>query len=66
MVVEGTSLAARLTGAGTHRGEFRGVAPTGRTVRTQELVMYELADGRIVRCWGDLGTTVRDALVSGD
>jgi predicted ester cyclase len=38
---------------------------TGRVIRTQELVIYRTADGKIVECWGDLGSTVRDELTSG-
>ncbi len=65
LVVEDDMLAVRLTGAGTHLGPFRGVPATGRVIRTQELVLYRLADGLIAEVWGDLGSTVRDALVSG-
>ena len=46
-------------------GTFHGIAATGRAIRTQELVIYRVADGRIAECWGDLGSTVRDELVSG-
>ena len=65
ILVDGDHLAVRLWGTGTHRGEFRGVAPTGRAIRTQELVIYRVRDGRLVNCWGDLGSVVRDELVSG-
>lgn len=65
LVVDGDTLAARLVGQGTHTGVFAGIAPTGRTVRTQELVVYRVDGGRIVGCWGDLFPVVRDALVSG-
>jgi predicted ester cyclase len=58
-------LAARLYGTGTHTGTFRGIAATGRQIRTQELVIYRVADGKIVESWGDLGSTVRDELTSG-
>lgn len=65
VLVDGPWIAARLSGSGTHAGAFRGIAATGRFVRTQELVMYEIRGGKIVNCWGDLHTTVRDALTSG-
>jgi len=61
-VVEGDTVAARLTGRGTHTGSFSGIAPTGRRISTQELVVYRFAEGKIVRCWGDLFPVVRDAL----
>ncbi len=66
LLVDGPWLAARLFGTGTHTGTFRGVAATGRLIRTQELVIYRIADGKIADCWGDLGSTVRDELVSGN
>ncbi|MGW5437099.1 ester cyclase [Nocardia asteroides] len=66
LLVDGTWLAARLLGTGTHTGSFRGIAATGRVVRVQELAMYSTENGRITRCWGDLGTTLRDELVAGD
>ena len=65
VLVDGPWLAVRLYGSGTHRGTFRGVPPTGRWIRTQELVIYRIEDGQITQCWGDLHTTVRDELVSG-
>ena len=64
LVVEGDTIAARLIGQGTHTGPFSGIAPTGRKVSTQELVIYRIADGKIVRCWGDLFPVVRDALMA--
>jgi predicted ester cyclase len=65
-VVEGDMIAARLIGRGTHTGPFGGIAPTGRRISTQELVIYRFADGKIVGCLGDLFPVVRDALTSPD
>jgi predicted ester cyclase len=64
LVVEEDTIAARLIGQGTHTGPFSGIAPTGRRISTQELVIYRVADGKIVRCWGDLFPVVRDALTA--
>jgi predicted ester cyclase len=64
LVVEDGTIAARLIGQGTHTGAFSGIAPTGRRIRTQELVIYRIADGKIDRCWGDLFPVVRDALTA--
>jgi predicted ester cyclase len=41
------------------------VAATWRVIRTQELMMYRMADGKIIDCWGDLDSTVRAELTSG-
>jgi hypothetical protein len=41
------------------------MAATERVIRTQELVIYRTVDGKILECWGDIGSTVRDELTSG-
>ena len=64
VVIEEDTIAARLIGQGTHTGPFSGIAPTGRRISIQELVIYRIADGKIVRCWGDLFPVVRDALTA--
>ncbi len=64
VVIENDTLAARLIGRGTHTGPFDGIAPTGRRVSTQELVIYRFAGGKIAQCWGDLFPVVRDALTA--
>jgi predicted ester cyclase len=65
LLVEGDWLSAHLTDTGTHGGAFLGVPATGRKISVQELAMYRVAGGRIVESWGDLGSSVRDQLVSG-
>ena len=64
LVVEENAIAARLIGHGRHTGFFEGIAPTGRKITIQELVIYRIADGKIIRCWGDLNPVVRDALTT--
>ncbi|MET9318022.1 ester cyclase [Kribbella sp. NPDC003505] len=66
LVVEADVLAARLTNSGTHRGTFEGVSATGRRVATTELAMYHLDSGKITKAWGDLGSTIRNELLSGE
>ena len=65
LLVDDQWMAARLYGTGTQTGPFRGIAATGRIIRTQELVIYRTVGGKIAECWGDLGSTVRDELTSG-
>jgi predicted ester cyclase len=65
VIVDDVWIAARLTGTGTHTGRFRGIAATRRHLRVQELAMYRTSAGKIEHCWGDLGSTLRDELVSG-
>jgi predicted ester cyclase len=62
LIFEEDTFAARLIGRGTHTGPFGGIAPTGRRISTQELVIYRVTDGRISHCWGDFFPVVRDAL----
>jgi predicted ester cyclase len=64
VVVEEDTIAARLVGEGTHTGPFAVIAPTGRRIHIQELVIYRFVDGKIVQCWGDLFPVVRDALTA--
>ena len=52
MVAEEDRVAERWTGRGTHRGEFQGIAPTGRQVTVPGFVFYRLASGKITEFWG--------------
>jgi predicted ester cyclase len=58
IVLGGEKAALRTTLRGTHRGDFFGVAPTGRKVEVQELQIEHFRDGQIVAPWhliDDLG-----------
>jgi steroid delta-isomerase-like uncharacterized protein len=48
-VTEGSTVAARFTMRGTHKGEFFGVPATGNKIAVQAMNFYYLADGRIVK-----------------
>ncbi len=45
-------LVARNTVTGTHRGEYLGIPPTGKSVTYNEMFMVRFAAGRIVETWG--------------
>ena len=51
-VVEGDRVAARVMHRGTHRGDFLGIAPTGRSVAYEGTVIFRIVDGRITERWG--------------
>ena len=51
LVAEGEWVAVRLMLHGTHRGEFRGIAPTGRRVTMQEMVFWRIVEGRLHTIW---------------
>lgn len=49
---EGDKVACRTTVTGTHRGEYLGVAPTGKTITYNEMFIFRLVDDRIAETWG--------------
>ena len=52
VVIEGDRLAAHLRTRGTHRGDFRGVRPTGRHVGIAAFAFYRIERGRIAEYAG--------------
>jgi steroid delta-isomerase-like uncharacterized protein len=52
VIAEGDKVVARNTVRGTHRGEFMGVGPTGKSVTYNEIFIFRFADGRVVETWG--------------
>jgi len=52
IAVDGDVLAYRLTGEGTHQGEFAGVPATGRSIRWTNNDMARLRNGKITEMWG--------------
>jgi predicted ester cyclase len=51
VLVDEPWLAVHLADRGTHLGPWRGAAPTGRAVTTDEFAMYRLEAGRIAEVW---------------
>lgn len=52
LVTDGHTVVARMRCTGTHQGEWKGLAPTGRRMRVDEVSFYRIADGRITGMWG--------------
>ena len=52
VMAEGDRVAARVTMRGTHRGEFQGIAPTGKRVEVKAIDMFRISYGKIVEHWG--------------
>jgi steroid delta-isomerase-like uncharacterized protein len=50
-LAEKDRVATRKTFRGTHRGEFLGIAPTGRSVSFDVIDVVRIADGRIAEHW---------------
>jgi steroid delta-isomerase-like uncharacterized protein len=58
MFSTGDRVVVRFTYAGTHRGDFEGLAPTGRSVQGKGIDILQMADERIVAAfsqWDALG-----------
>ena len=51
MIAEGNRVVTRYTSRGTHRGEFRGLAPTGRAIAVREISIYRVSNGKVVEQW---------------
>ena len=52
MIAEGDMVATRATYSGTHKGEFRGIPPTGKHFSMAAQVMVRFVDGKEVEAWG--------------
>jgi predicted ester cyclase len=53
-IAEGDLVVTRWTARGTHKGEFQGVAPTGREVRVVGIDIDRIVDGKTVECWAQV------------
>ena len=52
MVAEGDKVATRWTMRGTHRGEFRGIAPTGKQIAVTGIGIFRFSpEGKVVESW---------------
>lgn len=51
MIASGDKVVTRWTERGTHKGEFQGIAPTGKQVRLTGIDVFRLKDGKIVEQW---------------
>ena len=52
LIAEGDKVVGRTTVTGTHRGEFIGVAPTGKSITYDEIFIFRFVDGKVVETWG--------------
>lgn len=56
MVVEDDRVVTRITGRGTHRGEWQGIHPTGKVIQVRGINIDRLVDGKIVEHWREADT----------
>jgi steroid delta-isomerase-like uncharacterized protein len=52
VIAEGDRIVCRNTITGTHRGEYMGLPPTGRSITYNEIFIFRFAGGRIAETWG--------------
>ncbi len=50
-VAEGDKVSTRRTWRATHKGPYRGVAPTGKAVKWTQISVVRFAQGRVVEDW---------------
>src|SRR5919201_2483348 len=51
LIAEGDKVAYRITGRGTHQGEFMGIPPTGKQIRWTGIEIDRIKDGKVVESW---------------
>ena len=69
LVTEGETVVARFRCTGTQRGAWRGLPPTERRMKVDEVYFVRITDGRIRSLWGleDTWTRIRQLRgVAGD
>jgi steroid delta-isomerase-like uncharacterized protein len=56
IVAEGDRVVVRNTWRGTHRGEFNGIAATGKQIEIEGIVIWRIVDGQIAERWAVIDT----------
>ena len=56
VIVEGELVASRVTGAGTHLGEWMGIKPSGKTITLRGINIDRVRNGLIAEHWGEADT----------
>ncbi len=52
IIAEGDKVAARVTVRGTHKGEFMGIAATGKEITLSVMDFVRISEGKAVERWG--------------
>jgi steroid delta-isomerase-like uncharacterized protein len=52
-IAEGDKVVIRWTIRGTHKGEYMGIAPTGKEVTVTGISVYRIERGKIVEDWSN-------------
>ena len=51
MIAEGNTVAARWTVRGTHRGDFQGIAPTGKAISLSGSTVHHMSERKMSESW---------------
>lgn len=51
MIAEGNKVSVRFLAEGMHKGELFGQSPSGRKVKVEGIIIYELENNKIIRHW---------------
>jgi len=51
IIAEGDKVWVRFTFTGTHTGEYRGLAPTGKKITAEIVDIFRIVDGKVVEWW---------------
>ncbi len=51
LIAEGDRVVVRWRMLGTHSGDFRGIAPTGRAITLRGIAIYRVNDGKLMERW---------------
>lgn len=54
---DGDHVITRITGYGTHSGEFMGIPATGREVKMEGIAIHRIVDGQLVEHWAQVDST---------
>jgi steroid delta-isomerase-like uncharacterized protein len=52
LIAEGDKVVSRNVVTGTHKGEYMGISPTGKSVTYNEIFIFRFVNGRIAETWG--------------
>jgi len=51
LIAEGDRVVVRWRLLGTHKGNFRGIPPTGRAIVLKGIAIYQVKDGKLMERW---------------
>jgi steroid delta-isomerase-like uncharacterized protein len=57
VVAEGDRVVLRMTWTGTHKGQFMGIPPTGKSISFEVIDIIRVAGGKFVEHWGQMDNT---------